>query len=80
MNVSLPPDLEAFVEARIRDGLNVNSDDVVQYALRLLAQQAKSPGADLDAEIDAGLTDIREGRVHSRQEVYDELKSRRAVR
>lgn len=83
MNVSLTPELEAFIDARVRGGFYQSASEVVREALRLLAEQDEVKQKRLErlnAEIDEGLADLRNGRTHSLQSVRDEIKTRRGSR
>lgn len=80
MNVSLTPELEAFVETRVKSGFYTSASEVIREGLRLLAEQdvlKQRRMALLDAEIDKGLASLKAGKSHSDQSVYDELVSRR---
>jgi antitoxin ParD1/3/4 len=80
MNVSLPPELEAFVETRVNSGFYTSASEVIREGLRLLAEQdtlKQKRMALLDAEIDKGLASLQAGKSHSGQSVYDELVARR---
>ncbi|EGF93507.1 hypothetical UPF0156 family protein [Asticcacaulis biprosthecium C19] len=81
MNVSLTPELEDFVESRVRSGFYTSASEVVREALRLLAEQdvVKHKRLEaLNAEIDKGLASLQAGRGLSGQTVYDELVALRA--
>jgi antitoxin ParD1/3/4 len=83
MNVSLTPELEAFIDARVRSGFYHSASEVIREALRLLAEQDALKQKRLDrltAEIDEGLADLRAGRSHLLQSVRDEIKARRESR
>ena len=83
MNVSLTPELEAFVETRVKSGFYTSASEVVREALRLLAEQdaIKQRRLDaLDAEIDKGLASLRAGKGIDGQTVRDELIALRAAR
>lgn len=83
MNVSLTPELEQFVEARVQSGFYHSASEVIREGLRLLAEQdaLKQKRLDmLNMEIDLGLADLREGRTHSAQSVREEFAVRRQSR
>ncbi|ESQ94621.1 type II toxin-antitoxin system ParD family antitoxin [Asticcacaulis benevestitus] len=80
MNVSLTPELEAFVETRVKSGFYTSASEVIREGLRLLAEQdtlKQKRMALLDAEIDKGLASLQAGKSHSGQSVYDDLVARR---
>jgi antitoxin ParD1/3/4 len=60
MNVTLTPELEALVKEKIASGNYRDQADVVAHALRLLERQDKIDA--LDAALDEGEADLREGR------------------
>ncbi len=76
MDVSLPPDLQQFVDAQVSSGAYGDAGAVIRDGLQLLADR-KAQVLRLDADIAAGLESARAGRVVPGQSVYDELKARR---
>jgi antitoxin ParD1/3/4 len=80
MNVSLTPELEAFVEKRVQSGFYTSASEVIREGLRLLAEQdtlKQKRMSLLDAEIDKGLASLDAGRSHAGKTLYDELVGRR---
>ena len=73
MNVSLPSDMDKFVEDEVEAGGYASSSEVVREALRLL-QRDKAREAEklaiLRREINIGLADAEAGRL-SRKSVMD---------
>jgi antitoxin ParD1/3/4 len=66
MNVSLGQELEKFISGKVSQGRYQTASEVVREALRLLEERDNVREAHLRAlrrEIDAGLNDIRAGRV-----------------
>jgi antitoxin ParD1/3/4 len=65
MNVSLTPELEEMIDAKVRSGMYQSASEVVREALRALvereARQAKFD--ELKREIQLGIDDIEAGRV-----------------
>ena len=58
MNVSLTPELEAFVSQQVEGGMYTSASEVVRHALRLLVRQEQHDHAKLEAlrrDIQAGL-------------------------
>lgn len=73
MNVSLPPELAAFVEDEVASGDYGTVSEVVREALRLLRrerEQYEQKMAVLRREIQIGMDDIEAGRI-STQSVDD---------
>ena len=60
MNVSLTPELEAMVQAKVASGLYNNQSEVVREALRLLAEQDRLRQAHLARLREALATGLRE--------------------
>jgi antitoxin ParD1/3/4 len=66
MNVSLTPQLERFVERKVREGRYQTASGVVREALRLLVDRDERRALEFDRlrqDIRLGLDDIRAGRV-----------------
>jgi len=83
MNVSLTPELERLVEAKVQSGLYRSSSEVVEDALRLL-EQRDSDLKELRARMDEGLADLDRGDVVDGEEfmqrMLDELDLQEAKR
>jgi antitoxin ParD1/3/4 len=86
MNVSLTPQLEKFIDKKVRDGAYQTASEVVREALRLLADQDTRRSLELQylrQQVQAGLDDAREGRVSTldmkriKAEARKELAGRR---
>jgi antitoxin ParD1/3/4 len=74
MNISLPPELESFVQSQVADGAFISPSEVVQTALRLLQEQAVLQTmrvAGLKQEIQVGLDDLEQGRYTDYATVAD---------
>ena len=54
-NVSLTPELKAFIENRVRSGLYGNSSDVIRAGLRALVREELGPSLRQFEEIMTGL-------------------------
>ena len=54
-NISLTPELKAFIEERVRSGLYGNSSDVIRAGLRALIREELGPSLRQFEEIMAGL-------------------------
>lgn len=62
MTVTLPHALESFVSQKIASGLYRDAEEVVAESLGLLRQEEHWKAA-ASAKIDAGLSDLEQGRV-----------------
>ena len=79
INVSLTPELERFVEARVSTGRYQSASEVVREGLRLLEERELAREAartELQAKIAAGWADLEAGHVHDGEEVFRELEVR----
>jgi antitoxin ParD1/3/4 len=61
MQISLPPDLEQFVEEQVKTGHYPNPEAVVEDALTLLRHQPTWTHEDLKQEIDRGIEALERG-------------------
>jgi antitoxin ParD1/3/4 len=69
MNVSLQPELKAFVDEKVRVGDHVTVDDVINYALHVLREQERQEREDFDPQaleelrrqVDVGLAELERG-------------------
>jgi len=68
---------ESFVQSQLASGRYGNASEVLRDALRLMEDRERKL-ASLDAAIEQGMADIGVGRIHSADEVFDELKARYA--
>jgi antitoxin ParD1/3/4 len=66
---------EDFVQAQLASGRYNNASEVLREALRLMEDRERRLAA-LDASIERGLADIKAGRVHDAEDVFDELEAR----
>jgi antitoxin ParD1/3/4 len=66
---------EAFVQAQLASGRYNNASEVVRDALRLMEERERRLAA-VDAAIERGLADVRAGRTHDADAVFDELETR----
>jgi antitoxin ParD1/3/4 len=76
MNVSLTPELEAFVDSRVASGRYQSASEVVRAALRLLEteeQERDTALAEVRQKIQLGLDQIQRGEVFDGEAVFDEL-------
>ncbi len=82
MNISLTPELEQFVEARVKGGLYHSASEVIREGLRLLAEQdelKKKRLELLNLEIEIGFASLQAGPAYTGQTVYGELVARRGT-
>ena len=80
MNVSLTPELERLVEAKVQSGEYRSASEVVRHALRLLSREEDEHAARLDAlraEIRLGIDDFENGRHECKDDVFAELRAER---
>jgi antitoxin ParD1/3/4 len=64
MNISLTPQLEAFVQEKVASGLYSSASEVIREALRMLEDQDRLKAMKLEAlrkEIDKGLEQLERG-------------------
>lgn len=79
MNISLTPELEKFVTARVDSGRYQSASEVVREALRLLEQQELVRQAALDdlrGKIAVGLEQAKRGELLDGEEVFEEIEER----
>lgn len=78
MPMTLAPDLERLIEAKVRAGQFPDADAVVRAALMALSQQISLIGWNketLDSAIQAGLDDLKSGRHSDGETVFRELEA-----
>ncbi len=85
MNVSLTPELEAFVYRKVESGRYNSASEVIRESLRLLEEEdwfKERRLLELRAEIEKGLEDSASGRVRvvktkkDREEIIKEIKEK----
>jgi antitoxin ParD1/3/4 len=75
-NISLPPELESFVDSRVASGRYQSASEVIRAALRLLEteeQGREAHLAELRQKIQLGVEQIQRGEVYDGEAVFDEL-------
>jgi antitoxin ParD1/3/4 len=80
MNVSLTPELESWVDERVRSGRYASASEVIREALRLLEEQelAKQKRlADVRQKIDHGLDQLNQGRGIRPDDARSQLRAAR---
>lgn len=83
MNVSLTPELEAFVQEQVKSGAYVSASEVVRDGLRLLARAEEMRRLELDrlrADIRQGLEELERGEGVEGAEAFKELRRRAGKR
>lgn len=78
MNVSLTPELEDFIQERVKSGRYHSASEVVREALRLLEDRDEVRRLRLDEmrkKIAAGLASLDRGGALPGEKVFDELES-----
>jgi antitoxin ParD1/3/4 len=65
---------ESFIQTQLASGRYGNASEVLRDALRLMEARERRLAA-LDASIERGLADIKAGRVHDAEDVFDELEA-----
>lgn len=79
MNISLTPELEQFINAKVNSGMYTSASEVIRESLRLLhtyedlqSQRIKQ----LNQAIDVGLTQLNTGNTVLAKDSYDKLKKK----
>lgn len=78
MNVSLTPELEDFIQERVKSGRYHSASEVVREALRLLEDRDEVRRLRLDEmrkKIAAGLASLDRGDAEPGEQVFDEMES-----
>jgi antitoxin ParD1/3/4 len=79
MNVSLTPELETLVHAKVESGLYTSASEVVREALRLLRERDEIQRQRLEQlrrEVAVGLEELRRGESIPGDQVLAELRQR----
>lgn len=80
-SITLSPDLEDFVTAKVSSGRYDSVSEVIQESLRFLEQHEAllgTPAAELRARIAVGLEQADRGELRDGEEVFRELEARLA--
>lgn len=83
MNVSLTPELERLVAAKVKSGMYGSSSEVIRAALRVLQQVEANQAAQLEAlrrDISIGIEQAERGELVDGSDVFDELLKRRTAK
>lgn len=79
MNVSLTPELEKYVNAKVSSGMYTSASEVIRESLRLLHMYEDIQNhrtQELNLAIDIGLMQLTRGQKISAKESYDKLKAK----
>lgn len=79
-NISLPLELEAYIDAKVASGEYAHASEVVRDGIRLLMQEEARKLEWLRNAIAEAEADIAAGRTFSPSELRRELARRRAAR
>lgn len=77
MNVSLTPELESFVTAKVESGMYGSQSEVVREGLRLLRERDRAMEArlqDLRSEVAEGLEQARRGDLIQGEQVREKIR------
>ena len=77
VNISLTPELDAFLQSRVKSGLYQTTSEVVREALRLLERQGREREEafrHLKAKLRRGAAQAERGELIDGDEVFDELR------
>ena len=83
MNVSLTPELEKFVQKKVKAGRYNSASEVVREALRLLEDQEQARASQLKefrSEVDRRLSSLDRGEVLDGEEVFAQLRKKSHAR
>jgi antitoxin ParD1/3/4 len=78
ISADLGQTLETYVDALVEKGRYGSKSEVIREGIRLV-QERESRLAALDAAIELGLEDIRNGRTTPAEEVFDRLEAKYAA-
>jgi antitoxin ParD1/3/4 len=79
MNVSLTPELEDFIQAKVKSGRYNSASEVIREALRLLDDQDKTRAAQLEefrAEVDRRLASLDRGEGIPAKKAFARLREK----
>jgi len=78
MNISLNPQLENFIDQKVKSGFYNSASEVIREALRLLMEREilfQQQTKKLNQEIDLGLTQLVRGEGIPGQKVLEEIQT-----
>lgn len=78
MNVSLTPELESYVQAKVETGRYTSASEVIREALRLLEQKEERDQAlkEFQAELDRRTASLDRGEGVDGEKFFADLKKR----
>jgi antitoxin ParD1/3/4 len=79
ITVTLPSELEAFIDARVASGRFATAGDVVREGLRLLEEREQERDAvlaELRHEIEVGVAEARVGQLRDGRTFFEELRQK----
>jgi antitoxin ParD1/3/4 len=79
VNISLTPELDAFLQSRVQSGRYQTTSEVVREALRLLERQEQERDEALlrlRASLERGAEEAKRGELLDGDEVFSELRDR----
>lgn len=79
MNVSLTPELEKYIQAKVESGRYTSASEVVREALRLLEQkeqERKQSLKEFQAELDRRIASLDRGEGIDGEKFFEDLKKR----
>jgi antitoxin ParD1/3/4 len=77
VNISITPELDAFLQDRVNSGRYQTTSEVVREALRLLERQEQERDAalhQLKAKLERGAGQAEDGELIDGEKVFDELR------
>lgn len=77
VNISLTPELDDFLQARVKSGRYQTTSEVVREALRLLERQERERDQafhQLTSKLERGAAEAERGELLDGDEVFDELR------
>lgn len=77
VNISITPELDAFLQSRVQSGRYQTTSEVVREALRLLERQENEREEalhQLKAKLDRGAAQAEHGELRDGDEVFNELR------
>lgn len=79
MNISLTPELEQFVQAKVNSGMYTSASEVIRESLRLLHTYEDLQAqriSQLNQSIELGLQELTEGKKTTAKASYDRLRKK----
>ena len=79
MNISLTPELEHFVQDKVKSGMYTSASEVIRESLRLLHTHDDIQNQhikQLNQAIDIGLQQLNAGKKVTAHEVYERMKQK----